>query len=85
MKRKMPTFASDAEAEEFVAGADLTDYDLSGGRPMQFEFQPKTERVNMRMPRPLLMALRARAAREGVPYQRVIRRILEGAVQSTKR
>ena len=81
MKRKLPRFKSDKEAEEFVGKADLTEYDLSAMRPIRFEFQPKTERVNMRLPRQLLDAVQASAAREGVPYQRFIRRVLEDAVQ----
>src|ERR1035437_1836512 len=32
MKKKIPTFKSDEEAEAFVASADLTDYDLSGAK-----------------------------------------------------
>ena len=81
MKRKLPRFKSDKEAEEFVDKADLTEYDLSGFRPIQFEFQPKTERVNMRLPRQLLDAVQASAARKGIPYQRYIRQVLEDAVQ----
>ncbi len=81
MKRNLPRFKSDKEAEEFVAKADLTEYDLSTMRPIRFEFQPKTERVNMRLPRQLLDAVQASAAREGVPYQRFIRKVLEDAVQ----
>jgi predicted DNA binding CopG/RHH family protein len=81
MKKKLPSFKSDKEAEEFVDQADLTQYDLSGMRPMGFEFQPKSERVNMRLPRQLLDAVRASAARAGVPYQRFIRQALEAAVQ----
>ena len=50
MKKKLPRFKSDKEAEEFVAKADLTQYDLSGMRPIRFEFQPKSKRVNMRLP-----------------------------------
>jgi len=81
MKRKLPRFKSDEEAEKFVDKADLTEHDLSRMRPIRFEFQPKTERVNMRLPRQLLDAVQASAAREGVPYQRFIRRVLEDAVQ----
>jgi len=51
---------------------------------MQFEFAPKSERVNMRLPKPLLDAVKARAKREGMPYQRYIRRALEHAVLSRK-
>jgi predicted DNA binding CopG/RHH family protein len=52
MKKKLPKLKSDEEAEQFVAAADLTDYDLSGMRIARFEFQPKSERVNMRLPKP---------------------------------
>jgi predicted DNA binding CopG/RHH family protein len=82
MKKKLPKLRSDKEAEEFVAHADLTEYDLSGLRITRFEFQPKTERVNMRLPRPLLEAVKALAAKAGIPYQRFIRQALETAVQS---
>ncbi|MGC1189179.1 MAG: BrnA antitoxin family protein [Candidatus Binatus sp.] len=81
MKKKLPRLKSDKEAEDFVEKADLTEYDLSGMRPIRFEFQPKSERVNMRLPRLLLDAVRASAARAGVPYQRFIRQALEDALQ----
>jgi predicted DNA binding CopG/RHH family protein len=80
MKKKLPSFDSDEAAERFVDTADLSEYDLSGIEMVRFEFQPKTERVNMRLPRPLLDAVKAAAARAGMPYQRFIRRALEAAV-----
>jgi predicted DNA binding CopG/RHH family protein len=48
---------------------------------VQFEFQPKTERVNICLPRTLLNAVKAKAAQDGMPYQRFIRQALETAVQ----
>ncbi len=81
MKKKLPRLRSDKEAEDFVEKADLTEYDLSAMRAIRFEFQPKSERVNMRVPRQLLDAVRASAAKAGVPYQRFIRQALEDAVQ----
>ena len=84
MKKKLPKLRSDKEAEAFVAKSDLTEYDLSGMRMVRFEFQPKSERVNMRLPRPLLDAVKATAAKAGVPYQRFIRQALENAVQPRK-
>jgi predicted DNA binding CopG/RHH family protein len=80
MKHKLPKLSSDQDAEAFVATSDLTDYDLSGMRMVRFEFQPKTERVNMRLPLPLLEAVKATAAKAGIPYQRFIRQALENAV-----
>ncbi len=81
MKRKLPRLRSDKEAEDFVEKSDLTEYDLSAMRPIRFEFQPKSERVNMRLPRQLLDAVRVSAAKAGVPYQRFIRQVLEDAVR----
>ena len=71
---------SDQEAEDFVANADLTKYDLSGFRPARFEFEKKAARINMRLPQSLLDAVKARAEKRGVPYQRYIREVLERAV-----
>lgn len=85
MKQQLPPQRSDKAAEAFVHNADLTQYDLSVLRPVRFEFQPKDERVNMRLPRPLLDAVKAAAAKAGVPYQRFIRQALELAVQPRKR
>ncbi|HUY20306.1 MAG TPA: CopG family antitoxin [Candidatus Binataceae bacterium] len=39
MKKKLPRLRSDKEAEDFVEKADLTEYDLSGMRPIRFELQ----------------------------------------------
>ncbi len=85
MKKKLPKLRTDDEAEEFVANADLTDYDLSGFQSVLFEFQAKSERVNMRLPKPLLDAVKASAAKAGVPYQRFIRQVLEAAVRNPAR
>jgi predicted DNA binding CopG/RHH family protein len=82
--KKLPLFKSDAEAEHFVATADLTDYDLSAMTPVRFEFKPKTERVNMRLSKELLKSVKARAAKQGVSYQRYIRLTLERAVAAQK-
>jgi predicted DNA binding CopG/RHH family protein len=81
MKKPFPALRTDEEAERFVAEADLTEYDLSSMRLVRFEFQPKSERVNMRLPKSLLDAVKAAAAKAGVPYQRFIRQVLEAAVQ----
>ena len=80
MKKKIPTFKGDEEAERFVEIADLSEYDLSGARPVRFEFEKKAARVNMRLPEPLLAAVKDRAKALGIPYQRFIREALERAV-----
>ncbi|MGH9327888.1 MAG: CopG family antitoxin [Terriglobia bacterium] len=85
MKKKIPTFKNDKEAEAFVETADLTEYDLSGARSVRFEFAKKIARVNMRMPEPLLKAVKSRANARGIPYQRFIREVLEDAVTLRRR
>lgn len=80
MKKKIPTFNSDAAAERFVATADLSRCDLSGAKPVRFEFEKKGARVNMRLPDSLLAAVKQRAKARGLHYQRFIREALEQAV-----
>ncbi len=80
--KTIPALKTDEAAEDFVARADLTQYDLSGFAPARFEFEKKTARVNMRLPESLLAAVKARARERGIPYQRYIRDILEQAVMA---
>ncbi len=79
-KKPLPTFKSDAEAEKFVEEADLTEYDLSKGHGMRFEFEEKNKQINMRMPENLIEAVKAKAKLRGIPYQRFIRETLEKAL-----
>ena len=78
--KSLPLSFSDDEAEAFVGLADLTSYDLSALTPTHFEFSSKDARVNMRLPAELLDAVKATAARKGMPYQRFIRQALEKAL-----
>ncbi len=85
MKKRIPSFDSDEEARAFTDSADLTQYDLSGGRTMQFEFQAKAAHLNMRIPQPLLDAVKERARVSGMPYTRFIRQLMEREIsQPTK-
>lgn len=78
--KKLPVLRTDKAAERFIEEADLTDYDLSGFRPVRFEFEKKDARVSMRLPEPLLTAVKEHARKRGIPYQRFIREALEQAV-----
>ena len=75
--RAMPSLHSDNAAEEFVATSDLTQYDLSGFKPMRCESEPKGAALNMRLPASLLDAVKARAKAKGIPYTRYVRMLLE--------
>ena len=76
----LPLISSDDDVEAFVGATDLTGYDLSALTPTRFEFSNKDARVNMRLPSDLLDAVKATAARKGMPYQRFIRQALEQAL-----
>lgn len=73
---KVPAMTTDAEAEAFL-DQDLSDLDFGQFKPVDWERGPKTARINMRVPQPLLEALKSKAAAQGIPYQRLIRDILE--------
>ena len=79
--KSIPTFRSDVAAERFVERADLSDFDLSKGRMVRFEFERKDAQVNLRMPGGLLESVKKRAKLRGIPYQRFIREALEKALQ----
>ena len=84
MKKKIPTFGTDEEAEKFVDKADLSEYDLSGLKPVRFEFEKKEARLNMRLPAAMMRALKERAKARGIPYQRLIRESLERVLGGPK-
>ena len=71
----MPSLKSDADAEQFVATADL-----SGFKPMRFEFEPKAAALNLRLPQNLLDAVKLKAKARGMPYTRYVRLLLESDV-----
>ncbi len=84
--KQFPLLKTDEEAEEFVATADLSEYDFSNFKAVQFEFEKKSARVNMRLPEALIKTVKERARKRGVPYQRYIREMIElGLSASEKR
>lgn len=80
MKKKIPRLTTDEQAIRFVENADLSEYDLSEFRPVTFEFESKDAQLNMRVPEPLLDAVKQRARAEGIPYTRFIPQLMEQAI-----
>ncbi len=66
--KAIPDLETDTDAERFVEGADLTEYDLSGFRKVRFEFQPRAAHLDMCLPQALLDAVKDKADARGVPY-----------------
>ncbi len=83
MKKKVPRLRTDEQAEAFLA-QDLSKLDFSQFKPARFEFERKDEQINMRVPKPLLAAVKARAKARGIPYTRFIRETLEQAIAAAK-
>jgi predicted DNA binding CopG/RHH family protein len=83
--KPFPRFETDEDAERFVDTADLSEYDFSGFRPMHFEFEPKGAQLNMRVPKPLLDAVKKRAKGRGIPYTRFIRELMEREISRPDR
>ncbi|MCB1492360.1 MAG: hypothetical protein KDJ77_11285 [Rhodobiaceae bacterium] len=77
--RRVPTMTTDAEAEAFLE-QDLSGLDMAQFKPLDWERQPKTARINMRVPQALVDALKAKAKARGIPYQRLVREAIEKAV-----
>lgn len=86
MSRKLPLFSGDDEIETFLDQPDLSDF-ITAERlaPTSFEFAAKEKTVSMRMPEALLDAVKTAAQRQGMPYQRFIRQILEKEISRTSR
>jgi predicted DNA binding CopG/RHH family protein len=84
MVKRLPAFKSDEEAAAFLE-RDLTDYiSAETLAPFPFELRPKEKSVNLRISGELLDAVRKRARKQGIPYQRFIRQALERAVAGKK-
>src|SRR5664279_2392717 len=68
MKKKLPAFKTDDEAARFLDRKDLSDYiNAENMVPARFEFERKTKNISMRIPATLLEAVKACAARQGIP------------------
>jgi predicted DNA binding CopG/RHH family protein len=66
MKKNWPALRTDEEAEQFVAEADLTEYDFSKMVPLRFELRRKDKAARLRLSEALLDAAK-RAAANGTP------------------
>ena len=65
--RRVPRLRTDEEAEAFLA-QDLSDLDFGQFRAGQLEFERKDARLTMRLPQPMLEALKQQArARHSLP------------------
>ncbi|MDC0358100.1 BrnA antitoxin family protein [Oligoflexia bacterium] len=81
MKKKLPKFKNDKEAEEFFE-KDLSDYMTAENfTPMSFEFESKNKLMSIRVSENLLNALKSASKKRGMNYQKFVRHVLEEALK----
>ena len=77
--RRVPRLRTDGEAEAFL-DQDLSDLDFSQFKAGQLEYERKDGRLTMRLPQPMLDAVKRQAQARGIPYQRLVREAIEKAL-----
>jgi predicted DNA binding CopG/RHH family protein len=71
MSKRFPDLKTERQADAWMQGADLTEYDLSDMKKVRFELARKDASISLRLPAAL------RAAEEKTPTQRFIRILIE--------
>ena len=82
--KPLPPLLTDEDAECFTDEADLSDFDLSGFKPVRFEFQPKDARLELRLPVAQPAALKSAAKRKGIPHTRLARQMIDAGLKATE-
>ena len=78
--KKMPVLLTDEEAERFVDEADLSEYDLSGFKPVQFEFADSAKAVEFTLPPSMEGAVKAKAEEQGIAPNEFMLNAIEQAL-----
>ena len=63
MSKKFPDLESNEDADAWLQGAELTEYDLSRMKRVRFELARKDAAISLRLPAALLATLKANAAK----------------------
>ncbi len=82
--KNLPPLKTDQEAERFVDEADLSQFDLSGFKSMNFELEKKDVNISIRFSQGQLRQVRAEAEKRNVPYQRFIRQLIQRGLTTLK-
>lgn len=75
-----PELKTDEEAEEFVANSDLTEYDWSDFKRVQFKFPSKREEIRLSLPEKLIKAINEKAEIKNLSISEYIENILAHAI-----
>ena len=84
-EKQFKSLKTDQAAIDEVSDIDLSEYDLSQFKPVAFEFQKKSARLELRIPEEQLALLKTLAKGEGIPYTRLVRRFIDQGMQALER
>jgi predicted DNA binding CopG/RHH family protein len=86
-RKAIPSFRSEQEEPQFWETHDTTEYvDWSKGRIVRFpNLKPTTTTISLRLPTPLLAALKALANKRDVPYQSLLKVFVAERVAAEQR
>jgi predicted DNA binding CopG/RHH family protein len=82
--KKVPTFKTEAEEQEFWATHDSTEYvDWSKAKRAVFpNLKPSTKTISLRLPQTTLEELKLLANKRDVPYQSLLKMFLSERIES---
>ena len=85
--KKIPTFRTEDQEQDFWADADSTEYvDWSKARPVRFpHLRPTSTAISVRLPATLLTELKILANEQDVPYQSLLKIYLSERVAVERR
>ena len=83
MSKSIPKFKSAKEEQDFWSSHDSSEYlDWKGAERVLFpNLKPSTKSISLRLPESLLDALRQMANERDVPYQSLIKMILQERIE----
>lgn len=83
MSKSIPKFKNEDEEREFWSGQDSAEYlNWKSARRVLFpNLKPSTRAISLRLPEPLLDALRQMANERDVPYQSLIKIFLQERIE----
>jgi predicted DNA binding CopG/RHH family protein len=85
--KQLPEFQNDEEERAFWAEHDSADYlDWSRAKPVIFpQLKPSTKTISIRLPESMLNELRLMANKRDVPYQSLIKMLLQQCIDAELR
>jgi len=83
MKKRLKKIKTDAAAEKLLE-EDISEYiNQENFKEVHFELQPKDKSVTLRLSSQMLDSFRAKADKEGINYQKLMRKALEAFLKKT--